>query len=209
MAPTSNECDVQLAILAIKNNPKLSVRGVATMYNVPKSTILGRMKGRRARQEVRAKNSNLTELEEEVIVKYILDLDSRGFSPRLVDVEDMANLLRKERDASRVGTNWAATFVKRRLDLKTHINRPYDYQRALCEDPVAIQEWFQLVANMKAKYGIQDCDFYNFDEAGFMMGKIQASTVVTRSDRRGRPKRVQPGDREWATIIQGVNAVGR
>jgi hypothetical protein len=25
---------------------------------------------------------------------------------------------------------------------------------------------------MRAKYGIQDCDFYNFDETGFMMGVI-------------------------------------
>lgn len=27
-----------------------------------------------------------------------------------------------------------------------------------------------LVANRRAKYGIQDCDFYNFDETGFAIG---------------------------------------
>jgi hypothetical protein len=61
---------------------------------------------------------------------------------------------------------------------------------------------------MRAKYGIQDADLYNFDETGFMMGMITATMVVTRAERRGRAKTVQPGNREWVTVIQGVNALG-
>src|SRR2546423_14231217 len=49
---------------------------------------------------------------------------------------------------------------------------------------------------------------YNFDEAGFLMGIISTGMVVTASERRSRPKSVQPGDREWFTVIQGVNAEG-
>jgi len=41
-----------------------------------------------------------------------------------------------------------------------------------------------------------------------MMGVISTGAVVTGSERRGRPKNVQPGDRQWATVIQGVNATG-
>ena len=61
---------------------------------------------------------------------------------------------------------------------------------------------------MRAKYGIQDCDFYNFDETGFMMGVICPAMVVTRADRRGRGKAIQPGNWEWATAIVCVNAEG-
>jgi hypothetical protein len=61
---------------------------------------------------------------------------------------------------------------------------------------------------MRAKYGIHDCDFYNFDETGFMMGVICAAMVVTRADRRGRGKAVQPGNREWATAIECINGEG-
>ena len=32
--------------------------------------------------------------------------------------------------------------------------------------------------------------------------------VVTGSERRGRPKAIQPGDREWVTAILGINAAG-
>ena len=31
---------------------------------------------------------------------------------------------------------------------------------------------------------------------------------MTASERRGRPKAVQPGNREWVTVIQGINAAG-
>lgn len=41
-----------------------------------------------------------------------------------------------------------------------------------------------------------------------MMGKITTQLVVTGSERRGRPKAIQPGNREWATLIQGINAAG-
>jgi hypothetical protein len=44
----------------------------------------------------------LTELEEGVIVQYILDLDSRGFTPRLASIEDIVNYLLKTREGKHV-----------------------------------------------------------------------------------------------------------
>ncbi|KAL2018622.1 hypothetical protein VTK56DRAFT_592 [Thermocarpiscus australiensis] len=41
-----------------------------------------------------------------------------------------------------------------------------------------------------------------------MIGIICAGMVVTTSDGFGRAKLAQPGNREWATVIQGVNALG-
>lgn len=52
---------------------------------------------------------------------------------------------------------------------------------------------------MQAKYGIKDCDFYDFDETGFMMGMIGPAIIVTRAGRCGRGKAVQPSNSEWAT----------
>ncbi|KAL2019063.1 hypothetical protein VTK56DRAFT_10094 [Thermocarpiscus australiensis] len=53
----------------------------------------------------------------------------------------------------------------------------YDYQRAKCEDPEVIGQWFALVRNTKAKYSIVDNDIYNFDETGFIMGIIFAGMI--------------------------------
>ena len=141
-------------------------------------------------------------------MRNILYLDQRGFAPTYAAVRDIADSLLAQRSAGRVGVHWPRNFVKRTDSLTTCFNRAYDRQRALCEDPVLVQGWFKLVEQTKMKYGICDEDVYNFDEAGFMMGKITTQLVVTGSERRGRPKAVQPGNREWVTVIAAINAAG-
>jgi hypothetical protein len=121
----------------------------------------------------------------------------------------MANRLLRERGGEEVGKNWVDRFVQRNPELRTRRSRPYDRQRAACEDPALIKGWFELVQNTKAKYGIVDEDIYNFDETGFIMGKILSQSVITGSDKPGRTKQIQPGNREWVTLIQGVGATGK
>jgi hypothetical protein len=65
-----------------------------------------------------------------------------------------------------------------------------------------------LVQETKQKYGIVNDDVHNFDETGFTMGKISAQMVITGSEAAGRKKVIQPGNREWVTVIQGVSAAG-
>ena len=208
MSVLTKESRIILAIEAIRTTKKMSIRRAAKTYDVPETSIRYRMNGRVAKAETRNGRHPMTLTEEETLVRYILDLDTRGFPPRIRGVEDMANSLLATRHAKPLGTRWANRFVRRRPELKTRMSRAYDFQRALCEDPDQINAWFRLVANMRAKYGIQDCDFYNFDETGFMMGVICSSMVVTRADRRGRGKHVQPGNREWATAIECVSSDG-
>ncbi|ESZ93769.1 hypothetical protein SBOR_5867 [Sclerotinia borealis F-4128] len=135
-------------------------------------------------------------------------MDTRGFAPRLSGVEDMANDILDTRGAYYVGKLWVYRFVQRWSELKIRFNCVYDFQKALCEDPKLIEGWFRLVSNMRAKYGILDCDFYNFDEIGFMMGIICFGMVVINAERYGRNKAIQLGNREWATAIVCINGIG-
>ena len=196
MASTSYEARLILAIQAIRNNPNLRVTTAAELYDVRRTTLTDRLAGRPARCNIPANSRKLTDLEEETIVRYITELCTRSFSPRLSGVRDMANQLLRARDASNVGQRWAHNFVRRRSELRIRFARKYDYQRAKCEDPKIISEWFDLVRNTKAIYGIMDEDIYNFDKTGFMMGMIFAGMVVTTSDGRGRAKLAQPSNRE-------------
>ncbi|KAL2131434.1 hypothetical protein VTI74DRAFT_5124 [Chaetomium olivicolor] len=52
--------------------------------------------------------------------------------------------------------------------------------RTKCEDPKVIGEWFTLVRNTRAKYGIVDDDIYNFDETGFIIGIIFGVNALGR-----------------------------
>jgi hypothetical protein len=204
----SREADIHLALSALNRAQILTERCAAQTFEVSRTTLQRRRAGKPARRDCQPNSKKLTELEEEVIIGFILDLDQRGFAPTYAAVRDMANRLLAARGAGQVGVHWPRNFVKRTDSLTTRFNRAYDRQRALCEDPILIRSWFELVEQTKTKYGICDDDVYNFDEAGFMMGKITTQLVVTGSERRGRPKAIQPGNREWVTAIAAINAAG-
>jgi hypothetical protein len=103
------------------------------------------MNNRPRREESRVGKHKLDPIEEQTLVRYIIDQDARGFPMRLSGVEDMANLLLASHDSKPVGKHWARRFVGAQPSLKTRFNRPYDYQRALCEDPEVIGNWFRLL----------------------------------------------------------------
>ncbi|KAJ0124110.1 Uncharacterized protein HZ326_31474, partial [Fusarium oxysporum f. sp. albedinis] len=208
MSQPNEEGRILLALQALQNNPKLSIRRAANIYNVNRSTLRRRQNGAQSRRDWTPGSRKLSNLEEKTLVRFILKLDSQGFPPKLSFVEAMANCLLADRNASPVGMHWANNFIKRQPELKMRFFRRYDYQRAKCEDPTIIRNWFRLVENTIAKYGIQSHDIWNFDETGFMMGMISSGMVVTGSERLGRPRSVQPGNREWITVIQAINAEG-
>lgn len=116
-----------LALQSIRKDPEVSLRAAARIYGVCRMKLARRQKGMLSRRDTTPKSRNLTNLEESSIVQYIIDLDSRSFPPRLVQVEDMANRLLADRDAPRVGKHWASNFVKRQLDLRTRRFRRLDY----------------------------------------------------------------------------------
>jgi hypothetical protein len=138
----TQEARIILAIKAIRSSRKMSCRAAAKIYKVPKSTLAARLAGRPSRRETKANSLKLTKLEEGVIVRHILDMDTRGFAPRPASVEDMANYILESRGGERVRMRWANRFIQRRPELKTRFNRVYNFQRALCEDPKLIRAWF-------------------------------------------------------------------
>ena len=162
MDSVSNESRLFLAIEALKQNPQLSIRAAARTYNVSRDTLRRRRDHIQSRRDTTPNCRKLTDLEESTIIHYILDLNSRSFPPRLTGVQDMANRLLADRDAPPVGPRWASNFVRRHKELTTRFMRRYDYQWALCEDPKVIGDWFELVRNTVAQYGILEEDFHNF-----------------------------------------------
>lgn len=66
-------------------------------------SILPTLLGKPLRPDTIPKSRKLTELEESAFVQYILDLDSRIFLPYICDIEDIANKLLADSNASPVG----------------------------------------------------------------------------------------------------------
>ena len=202
---------ILLAISAFKESQIPTVRQAARHFQIPESTLRRRLHGTTTRSEKRANGHRLTRNEEETLLHWILSMDRRGAAPRPSHVQEMANILLSGRGSSThqpIGKNWVSGFVKRHDELKTSYSRRYNYQRAKCEDPKVIKEWFDLVQITMMQYGIAYEDIYNFDETGYAMGLTATAKVVTRAEMYGRRQVVQPGNREWVTSIECVNAMG-
>jgi hypothetical protein len=203
-----NEDRILLAIKALNSDATLSERRAAAMYRVSRTTLRDRRAKTASRRDTHPNSSKLLRHEEDTIVQYIRKLDERGFAPTLSYVREMANQLLAARHGGQVGEKWARNLVRRRPEIKSQVTRQRDHQRVLCSNPAVISPWFDLVRNVKAKYGILDEDTYNFDETGFQIGVGGSVKVVTASERRLKPLSVQPGDREWITLIACINAMG-
>jgi hypothetical protein len=118
----SNEADIQLAISSINSDQIQSNCSAAAIYSVSERTIRRRRAGISARRDCQPNSKKLTQLEEEVIISYILDLDQRGFAPTYAAIRSMADKLLAVRSAGQVGQKWPANFVKRTDSLKTSFN---------------------------------------------------------------------------------------
>src|SRR5258708_37927762 len=103
MQSTYKEGQIALAIYSIDQAQFRSERSAAKTYDVPRTALQRRRAGIYARRDYEPNSKKLTKLEESVIIKHILDLDSRGFSPKLSAVTDMANKLLAERAGTKVG----------------------------------------------------------------------------------------------------------
>ncbi|APA15761.1 hypothetical protein SS1G_09399 [Sclerotinia sclerotiorum 1980 UF-70] len=103
METQSKEARIILAIEAIRKSKNLTITKAAKVYSVPRSTLRDRINDRNNQMETRANGHKITELEKKVLLQYIIDVDDRGFAPKLNDVEDMANYILQSRGAKKIG----------------------------------------------------------------------------------------------------------
>jgi hypothetical protein len=131
-----------LTLNALQIMRKLSLNHATKIYKVPCTTLRSRHLGIPSRYNTKPNSRKLTDLKEIVIVRYILNLDSRSFPLRIRYVEDIANRILLERGVGCVGKNWTSNFVQRQLELSTRFNRRIDYQRVLSKDLDMYNAWF-------------------------------------------------------------------
>jgi hypothetical protein len=87
MPQKNDEVQVQLTLRAVQNDSKLSLRAAASIYSVDLEKLSRRRRGKQSRRDIPTNSRKLSDLEESVMVQYILDLDTKGFPPCLSSVE--------------------------------------------------------------------------------------------------------------------------
>lgn len=143
-----------------------------------------------------------------MIVQRVLELDQQGLKPSLLTVRSLTDAILLAQGKEPVGHLWPHNFLGRQPMLRMRWSRRCDYQRAACEDPRLLDEWFRIAETFIAFHGISPQDTYNFDETGFQMGAIGSFKVITSSERTAKPRHIQPSNTEWVTNVQGNKSQG-
>jgi hypothetical protein len=94
---------VDLALQAYTLGQFRSLRRAAAAFNVKHQRLSNQLHGISSRAQTRPNCQKLTATEEQTIIQYILNLDSRGFAPRLYEVADIADKVLSIRGSEPVG----------------------------------------------------------------------------------------------------------
>lgn len=196
---------IKLALEAVRTKSVPSIRKAAELYGVPRSTLQARLNGAETIRKAHEPYQRLSLAEEEALVCTINRMYGWGWPMTISAVETFAEqMLRAKGDSKPLGTNWYQHFLKRHPSLRTSRSRTLDQARRDASDPEVLQAWFSLFLATVTQLGIPQSDWYNMDEKGFMKGVgDNVKVIISRHDKEAFV--VQPGNRDWVTIIETIS----
>src|SRR2546423_13281341 len=92
-----HEQAIQDALAVVRNGQFTSILHTAMELNLPDSTLYDHAKGISSLAQAHAKQQNLTEAEENALVKWITQLTASGYPARHATVCEMAEQIRVQR----------------------------------------------------------------------------------------------------------------
>ena len=138
------------ALAEIKNGVQ-SVRGAAKAHDISEGVLRGQLVGRKFMEDTGKDRTILNEVQEKVLVSYILAQETSNFGLTMAEVRHKANVLlnmhRRPDDSPReVGINWVSRFCKRHDSLQCYWNRGTSFQKAVALTPGVLEAYFANVS---------------------------------------------------------------
>jgi len=189
---------------------EVSIRKAAKLFDLSSwYKLRGRLHGACSRSEEMATRQKLSQIEEGVLVDWCLQLYRWGWPAKVNQLRAMAtDLLKAKGDTGELGVNWQGAFFKRWPQIKTKFVCAKGYKRFLAEDYDSFEHWFQLYKREKTANNVADCDVWNLDEKGVMLGVAgKARVIISKYEKN--PHTTQSGNREWVTSTECVSLLGR
>ena len=196
------------------DNGQSTMRAAATRYGVPKSTLNDRIHGAQTRHDAHTHEQLLTDVQEEELAKWIIDLDTRHQPPSIPRCRIMAlEILGASNDTRLIGRQWLLNFFKRHPECSTLIGDPHESARVNEATEENVQGWFTFFLFQKEKFQVKDFNIYNMDEHGLCIGKINPRKVVGQTYNqwgrlRKRTRMRNSQNREWVSIIECISIEG-
>ena len=206
---SEKEQKIQDAVDAYSRGEYPSLRTLSAAYGVDRKTLTRRIRGGVTRQEAREEQQLLSSTQEDLLCRWIIDLDLAGAPPSFAQVREFAGLISKASDGpSLIGQNWITRFLTRHPNIKSKVGRKIDYLRAENTSPEALRAFFDHFWTVMTSHDVQLSNIWNFDEHGLGMG-VCTNQRVLGSTQRPRSYLKTPENRDWVSIIEACSIDGR
>ncbi len=199
---------VMQAYEAFQNGDYTNVTKCALEYACNRRNLQNRLTGTPSKSDRFPTCRRHTEVQEQIIVDYIIRLDDMNMSLTIGLVVDAANRLLPS-GAPSVGDHWFRRFYNRHPELRTRRQTPIAVARKDASSNIEVLElYFKKLKIVIDEKGIQEADHWNMDETGFRIGCGRAHTVVTRNI-RGVLQMADPENRDYITAAEAASAAGQ
>lgn len=197
-----------------KDFEKLYYDEKGVKINLSYSTLSRLADGRKNREQANAHRRWLTDIEEDIVVNFIIEMALQGWPVSHRRLKEHVDLIAGARLGDKfpslgVGKNWTARFILRHSDrIKMSDSRPLEDKRSRAVNPTANKHYWELIESLITKYRIREETTFGSDEVGVQSRGNERERVATSSKKKGPQYQQRAGTRENTTVIVTICADG-
>jgi hypothetical protein len=151
----SHEESIQAAIADLNSGVFKTQRAAAKAYKVPRSTLQSRLAGCVPHAIAHSNQQRLSPAQEQLLVNWILDEDSRAQPPSHARVREIAlRIASAGGDTQPIGTKWVSHFIARNPRVASIVGRSIEAPRAATASPEVIRAFLELFERTRINLGI-------------------------------------------------------
>ena len=126
-----------------RTEKRTSLRDLAILYKIPRSTLSDRLKGIPSCHVAQQKHQAISAAVEQSLIRWVDDMDASGFPPRLDLFKATAARLVLEEEGPPLGSTWLRGFLNCHPELSSKFASGLNRQRALSSKLGPIKDYFQ------------------------------------------------------------------
>lgn len=206
---------METAIAACRNGMPFST--AAKMYEVPRSTLKNKVKGRTPVARKMGPPSVLSKAEENALVKWITEISNRGFSPHkddlLITVQKIMRNTNRQNPFinDKPGRKWLDAFFKRNPSLSVRIPETLTTSRASVSEQ-QLRNWFKEVYTYLENENLLEIlnfpeRIFNCDESAFQICPKSNKVIGPRGEKNVY-EIAKGSEKESITVAITVSANG-
>ena len=202
----NREANMQKAMAAVDKGE--SIRTAAIKFNIPRSTLHDRIKGKVKMGARRGPASYLTTEEEEELANFLVRCAEIGYAHSLSQVLSLVQRIVDSKGIKNMVTRgWWQKFCERHRELCHRTAVPLSVARAMATDQNVLDRYFEMLTEALSDNGLlhRPAQIYNCDETGMPLGATSHKVVAKINS---KPCSITSNDKAQVTILSCVNAAG-